>query len=492
MKTCISALLVIAAFAAMSGHSRAADLMTLVSFCSLANCADGEGPQAGVIADANGNLFGTTVGGGTGSNNGIPGGGTVFEVAKTASGYASTPLVLHNFCSGDYYFLCGDGKFPEAGLILDAHGNLFGTTLSGGGVPIMFGGDVGTVFEISGTGFNKLAEFNFLSVSFAYGYAPLAGLILDANGNLFGTTSLGGDPSCNPGPPASGGCGTVFEIGGGGFTTLVRFNGTDGASPEAGLILDTNGNLFGTTARGGAHGGGTIFEIAKTSTGYATTPTILYSFCAQTNCADGAVPVAGRFDADGNLFGTTGEGGAYGGGTVFEIVKTASGYASTPTILVSFCSLANCADGAGPAGGVIADANGNLFGTTGGGGASGDGTVFEIVKTSSGYASTPTTLVSFNGTDGAGPAGGVIANANGNLFGTTAEGGAHGGGTVFEITGSGFIPAGVLAGTPGSTNCIGKSVSGLAQEYGTFLNAAITLGYSSRALQNEVMMYCGG
>ena len=104
------------------------------------------------------------------------------------------------------------------------------------------------------------------------------------------------------------------------LTPLVSFNGTDGANPQAGLIADANGNLFGTTFAGGANGKGTVFEIAKTASGYATTPTILVSFCAQTNCADGALPEAGLIaDANGNLFGTTVVGGANDQGTVFEI-----------------------------------------------------------------------------------------------------------------------------------------------------------------------------
>jgi hypothetical protein len=186
-------------------------------------------------------------------------------------------------------------------------------------------------------------------------------------------------------------------------------------------------------------GGGTVFEILKTASGYASTPTTLVSFCLLSNCADGYGPMAGLIaDANGNLFGTTYVGGAFAGrgccrsgyGTVFEIVKTASGYATTPTTLASFCSLPNCADGAYPRAGLIADANGNLFGTTYEGGAGAytkppnGGTVFEIVKTASGYASTPTTLASFcslpNCADGNGPQAGLIADANGNLFGTTS------------------------------------------------------------------------
>jgi uncharacterized repeat protein (TIGR03803 family) len=184
-------------------------------------------------------------------------------------------------------------------------------------------------------------------------------------------------------------------------------------------LPDANGNLFGTTGQGGANNAGTVFEIAKTAAGYASTPTILVSFCSLANCADGRFPGGGLIaDASGNLFGTTQEGGANGRGTVFEITKTASGYASTATTLVTFCSLANCVDGALPIAGLIIDASGNLFGTTTQNGANGGGgTVFEITKTASGYASTPTILVSFcslaNCADGAFPDGVLIADASG-------------------------------------------------------------------------------
>jgi len=173
------------------------------------------------------------------------------------------------------------------------------------------------------------------------------------------------------------------------LTPLVSFNGADGSNPHGKLISDAHGNLFGTTVLGGANGQGvfshgTAFELAKTASGYASTPTTLVSFCSLPNCADGEHPAAGLIaDTKGNLFGTTGTGGANGRGTVFEIVKTASGYASTPTILVDFCSLANCADGAAPSAGLIFDTDGNLFGTTRDGGANGgtfSGTVFEIPK----------------------------------------------------------------------------------------------------------------
>jgi len=257
---------------------------------------------------------------------------------------------------------------------------------------------------------------------------PAAGLIADANGDLFGTTAQGG---------ANGG-GTVFEITGSSFvpltfTTLITFNDTDGRYPEAGLIADANGDLFGTTDLGGVDEQGTVFDIVNSASGYANAPTTLAAF----DGSDSGQPVAGVIaDANGDRFGTTAAGGADGDGAVFEIAKTSAGYANEPTTLVSF----NDNEGASPEAGLIADANGDLFGTTFEGGADGDGTVFEIAKTSAGYASAPTTLVSFTGADGANPEAGLVADANGDLFGTTSGGGVNEDGTVFEIvrTASGY------------------------------------------------------
>jgi uncharacterized repeat protein (TIGR03803 family) len=322
------------------------------------------------------------------------------------------------------------------------------------------------------------------------GKFPWGSLVVDANGDLFGTTEQGG----------ASGYGTVFEIAktSSGYastpTTLVSFDYySNGGFPRAGLIVDANGNLFGTTYTGGANSDGTVFEIAKTSSGYASTPTTLVSFDYYSS---GGFPRAGLIvDANGNLFGTTEEGGASGYGTVFEIAKTSSGYASTPTTLLSFDYYSN---GAYPFAGLIVDANGNLFGIAQSGGASGYGTVFEIAKTSSGYASAPTTLVSFDNTNGAGLDGGLIADANGNLFGTTAFGGSNSSGTVFEITGSGFVPLNPkqsagdkFAGTPGNADCTGKSISTLAHTYGGIAHAAPALGYASvSALQSAIANYC--
>jgi uncharacterized repeat protein (TIGR03803 family) len=403
--------LAVLSLAAMSmALPRTASAQTLTTLTNL-DGANGQDPYGNLFADANGNLFGTTLGGGTGGD------GTVFEIAKSTSGYASTPTTLVNF---NYV----NGAEPLGALIEDSNGNLFGTTYTAGT------GGAGTVFEIvksaSGYASTPTTLFNF-STGGASGSNPHGGLIADASGDLFGTTLLGG----------ASGDGTVFEIvkSASGYastpTVLVNFNGTNGANPYSGLIADANGDLFGTTNGGGALGEGTVFEIVKSASGYASTPTTLVSF----NLANGAIPWAGLIDANGNLFGTTLSGGTSGVGTVFEIVKTSSGYASTPTTLLNF----NGTNGANPYAGLIADANGDLFGTTYGGGSSGDGTAFEIVKSASGYASTATTLVSFNGTNGANPYAGLIADTSGDLFGTTSADGASGDGTVFELTGSGFV-----------------------------------------------------
>ena len=377
-----------------------------------------------------------------------------------------------------------DGQYPWGSLVADPNGNLFGTAEQGGA-------GYGTVFEIAKTSSGYATPITLVSFDNTNGAYPFAGLIMDANGNLFGTAQQGGASQC----------GTVFEIvkTSSGYastpTTLVDFDCTSGSGPEGGLIADANGNLFGTTSLGGPSWDGTVFEIVKTSSGYANTPTTLASF----NGSNGEVLQAGLIaDANGNLFGTANAGGASGYGVVFEIAKTASGYANPPTILVNFDNTS----GASPVAGLIIDANGNLFGTTSEGGAAGYGTVFEILKTSSVYASTPTILASFNGSNGLFPPTGLIPDANGNLFGTTVWGGSANTGTVFEIAGSGFVPgvappvppqpSNPFAGKPGSADCIGKSTSALARAYGGIAHAAPALGYASvSALQSAIASYCG-
>jgi uncharacterized repeat protein (TIGR03803 family) len=400
---------------------------TLVSF----NGTNGDFPYASMVEDSSGNLFGTTRGGGASSE------GTVFEI-KSGSG-AVTTLASFNGTKGES---------PQAGVVEDSSGNLFGTTYQGGS-----SGVYGTVFEIkSGSGaVTTLASFN------DYRAGPVGGVVEDSSGNLFGTTSWGGADSD----------GTVFEIqaGSGAVTTLASFNATNGQNPEAGVVEDSSGNLFGTTENGGADSDGTVFEIkagsgavtdlapffdtngenpqagvVEDSSGnlFGTTyrggasndgtvfeikPGGAVTTLASFNATNGQYPYAGVVeDSSGNLFGTTYQGGAYSDGTVFEI-KAGSGAVAT---LASF----NGTNGADPRGGVVEDSSGDLFGTTENGGADSDGTVFEI-KAGSGAV---TTLVSFNSTNGANPCAGLVMDSSGNLFGMTEYGGASGDGTVFEVS----------------------------------------------------------
>ena len=368
------------------------------------------GSYGGLISDAAGNLYGTTEGGGAFSV------GTVFELTPTVGG-GWTEKVLWNFGSGD-------GSEPYAGLISDAAGNLYGTT--DGGI------NLGVVFELMPTAGGDWT-YKVLH-SFTYdedGVHPDASLILDASGNLYGTTST--SPGMRPG-------GTVFEMmrtNGGDWREKVLYAfrySTDGVDPFAGLMLDAAGNLYGTTAMGGSapgnNGYGTVFELTPTAGG-GWTETASHIF--ESTNADGAHPLGGLIsDGAGNLYGTTyGNDGynGYGYGTVFELTRTNGGWREK--VLHIF----NGTDGAGPRASLILDAAGNLYGTTVGGGTYGYGTVFELTPIAGG-GWTERVLHNFNndGTDGAYPYGGLIFDGAGNLYGTTAWGGTYGNGTVFEIT----------------------------------------------------------
>jgi uncharacterized repeat protein (TIGR03803 family) len=270
--------------------------------------------------------------------------------------------------------------------------------------------------------FNTLDSFDGTD-----GSNPYAGLVQGTNGNLYGTTLAGG----------VNGDGTFFDINlSGTLTVLYNFCSqsgcTDGATPRAGLVLATNGNFYGATYSGGAHGYGTVFEI--TPSGKLTT---LYSFCSASGCTDGANPYAGLVLAtNGNFYGTTLFGGVNNYGTIFEITPN-----GTLTTLYSFCSKSGCTDGSGVIAPLVQATNGSFYGTTceaGCYGAGGYGTVFEF--TAGGKLMTLHTFCSLSGcTDGAYPTAGLVLAANGNLYGTTANGGPTDWGTVFEITPTGKL-----------------------------------------------------
>ncbi|HLY05712.1 MAG TPA: choice-of-anchor tandem repeat GloVer-containing protein [Rhizomicrobium sp.] len=259
---------------------------------------------------------------------------------------------------------------------------------------------------------------------------PVDGLMMDSKGMLFGTASSGG----------SAGLGVVFKArGNGSLVVLHTFNGgTDGATPNGGVIADASGALYGTTTAGGASGQGTVYRVKGSQ------EAVLYSFGGGT---DGADPQAGLvMDPAGNLYGTTTAGGTSGNGTVFELVPPAGRKGSwTEKVLYSFGA---GPDGAAPVARVTLDAAGNLYGTTSAGGAYGYGTVFQLTP---GSPWTETILHSFqNLDDGATPYAGLVADAAGNLYGAATDGGANGGGTVFELAPSGGSwNFSVLASQPG-------------------------------------------
>ena len=252
---------------------------------------------------------------------------------------------------------------------------------------------------------------------------PAAGLVFDAAGSLYGTTGFGGGQTCNENEP----CGTVFKLtpnldGSWKESVLYRFKGgSDGQNPAAGLIFDAVGNLYGTTPA-------TVFELTPNSDG-TWTESVLYSFCQLEKCADGDGSVASLiFDAAGSLYGTTFGGGSSSAGTVFKLVPNSDG-TWTESVLHSFSG----PDGADPAGGLIFDASGNLYGTTWSGGTGGGGIVFELTPNSDGSWKEHV-LHAFKGEkDGSTPYASLTLDAAGNLYGTTYFGGAHKNGVVFKL-----------------------------------------------------------
>ena len=317
-----------------------------------------------------------------------------------------------------------DGDNPNGALVQGANGNFYGTTSS------QFGSGYGTIFEITpGGALTTLYTFCSLS-NCADGSYPWSGLILANDGNFYGVTSSGGTQNS----------GTFFKMTPkGALTTLYSFcslaNCADGSDPVAGLLQGTNGNFYGVTAYGGTTGYGTVFEMTK-----AGVLKTLYSFCSQSNCTDGAMPLGSLVQAtDGTFYGTTAFGGAYGpyqNGTVYRL--TPHGKLTT---LYSFCSRKNCADGRFPTSGLLLARNGKFYGTTAWGGpfpslcnnGTGCGTVFEITP-----CGKLTTLYDFcsktNCADGDLPLAALIQARNGKLYGSTPYGGENGYGTVFELT----------------------------------------------------------
>jgi len=394
-------LLTPAVVAAQSGHEPAYSLKVLYDFCSLTNCTDGELPSAGLISDAQSNLYGTTL----------------YNVFRLTT--AGKETVLYTFTGGT------DGGFSTASLVRDSAGNLYGTTQSGGDLSCNAPYGCGTVFKVDSAGHETVLH------SFAGGkdgMRPCAGLTRDSAGNFYGTTALGGRSYCGF---AGEGCGTVFKLdSAGNETVLYAFRGgADGGIPEGNLILDAKGNLYGTTYGNGTTLPGTVFKLPQKGK-----ETVLHGF---RGGKDGENPAAGLImDASGNLYGTTSGIGGGSLGTVFKLSPSRK-----ETVLWTF---KGPPDGATPFASLIQDAMGNLHGTTYIGGdagcsdgqGAGCGTVFEVTNNGK-----ETVLYKFKGSDGLNPLAGLLQDKQGNLYGTTEYGGHstacplyYGCGVVFKLT----------------------------------------------------------
>lgn len=394
---------------------------TVTILASFGN-TNGASPETTLALGPDGNFYGTTYSGGT------SGRGAVFQI--TTNG---TLTMLHAFSgSTSVSSTNADGAYPEAGLIVGPDGNLYGTA-NGGGT-----NGNGVVFQMTTNGvYTTLASFGITGP-----YYPNAGLILAPDGSFYGTAPNGG----------ANNDGAVFRVTtNGSLTTVASFGGyLTGSEPDAGLTLGPDGNFYGTTHSGGYANNGTVFQVS--TNGVLTS---LYSFSAtvnQTN-ADGANPEAGlTLGPDGNFYGTTYAGGSNGWGTVFQI--------TTNGTLISLASF-NLANGATPLAGLTLGPDGNFYGTTeqsgGGNKFLSYGTVFQITTNG-----TLTTLARFTNSSGLNPYAGLTLGSDGNLYGTTVNGGISGNGTIFRVT------------TNGSLTTIGSYTN-------SFLNgknpyAALTLG----------------
>jgi uncharacterized repeat protein (TIGR03803 family) len=410
------------------GDARAANLRTLYSFCAQggSSCTDGAIPTTGVIKDAAGNLYGTTIGGGA------YGQGTVFELIPSVGPWGQinySEKVLYSFCAqGGVY--CTDGAIPlDWNLLMDKWGNLYGTTIYGGANsttnmtnPPFASGYAGLVFELSPnadkTNWTYRVLYSFCAQGGAGctdGRGPQSGVIMGPDGRLYGSTSEGGAQNTNC---RNGACGTIFELTPNADRSVwthkllyafCKQGGAicaDGANPHSGVSF-AFGGLLGNAAigggaysnqRGGAGGGsgGNVFTLTPNAPGAPWTYKVLYSFCSQPNCTDGSEPTQNSnvVDAAGRIYGTTDVGGiqnasctanlglglALGCGVAYELTPSDDWATWTERVLYAFCQKGgtNCTDGATPLD-LISDAAGNLIGTTVFGGANNqNGVMYEV------------------------------------------------------------------------------------------------------------------
>jgi len=368
---------------------------------------DGEYLDTDLVIDSAGNLYGSTVQGGTHSS------GTVFQLSPSGAGWTHT--VLYSFTGGT------DGGEPYKGVTLDTHGNIYGTAVTGGGGSCE--GGCGVVFKLTNSNGTWKQTVIHQFTGGSDGSGPGSGLTFDAHGNLYGMTPTGG----------TYGLGTVYQLqpqsNGTWILNVIHTftGGNDGSSASAGrLILDRAGNLYGVTTVGGANGEGVAFEITHANGTWTLTP--LYAFKGQP---DGAFPYGGLlFDNAGNLYGTTYYAGVHDFGTVYKL--THANGAWHETVLYSF---KGNTDGSAPISTLVSDSAGNLYGTTSDGGTScACGTIFKLTPNANGTW-TESVPYRFPGSPGAGFSyNGMVADTAGNFYGATTHGGSANDGTVYKFT----------------------------------------------------------
>ena len=378
---------------------------TLYAF---AGNSDGEYADTELVRDSAGNLYGTTVQGGTGA-------GTVFQVTP-----AGVHTVLYNFTGG------ADGGEPYKGVTLDSRGNLYGTAVVGG----LYSGacidtSCGVVYKLSRSGGSWTQTVIYSFTGGNDGYGPGSPVVFDKSGNLYGMTPTGG----------ADGFGTVFQLmptasGPWKFHLLHTFTGgADGSSASAGrLLIDAAGNIFGVATTGGKYGNGTAFEIQPLSSG-GWKFSLLYAFKGQP---DAVFPYSGLVaDNQGNLYGTSFYGGANGLGSVYRLSYRNGSWRES--VLYGFQA---GTDGNSPAGTLVSDGMGNLYGTTTAGGAANCacGTIFKLTPGSNGW--TESVVHSFsNSPDGSTPYSGLVSDHAGNFYGASAAGGdSNGDGSIYLFT----------------------------------------------------------